>query len=39
MTKDLIIRNSTAEFLIFTAKSTEDAIEGELDENSTIRKI
>src|SRR3989338_415101 len=27
MTKDLIIRNSTAEFLIFTAQSGEDSIE------------
>jgi len=27
MTKDLTIRNSTAEFLIFTAQSGEDAIE------------
>ena len=38
--KELIIRNSTAEFLIFTSQAKEQGIEVRYeDENSVVRKF
>ena len=36
MTKDLAIRNSTAEFLIFTAQSGEESIEVKYADGSVL---